>query len=135
MKAIFGSDTTLPRKELHTKVAHPIQMAEYFNPIPAKFNLPSFISDYNIKGLAKLLMYKDFVKAKVTTSNGTKDEDSIVAEELDNYPYKKKEEFISPNLASSIFSSTSDIEFNAALTDGGACQVFNGQSIGHFRTV
>ena len=75
-------------------------------------------------------MFKDFVKAKVTSSNGTMDEDSVLKDELDNYPYKRKEDFVSPKLAANIISSTSDIKFHAALTDGGACQVFNGQSIG-----
>ena len=129
MKAIFGNDTTLPEIGLSSG-AHPIQTAEYFNPFPDQY-LPILIIDYNIKGLAKLLMYKDYVKAKITYTNGTMDVDSIVKEELDNYPYKRKEEFVSPKLSSSIISSNSDIEFHAALTDGGICHVLNGQSIGN----
>ena len=130
MKAIFGNDTTLPEIGLSSG-AHPIQTAEYFNPIPDNKYLRPPLIDYNIKGLAKLLMYKDYVKAKVTYSNGTMEVDSIVKEELDNYPYKRKEEFVSPKLSSSIISSNSDIEFHAALTDGGICHVLNGQSIGN----
>ena len=130
MKAVFGNDTTLPERKLTSKGAHPIQTAEYFNPFPAKdLSYPTHIIDYSIKGLAKLLMYKDFVKAKIAYSNGTMDADSIVTEELDNYPYKRKEEFVSPKFSTSIISSTSDIEFHAALTDGGICQVLNGQSL------
>ena len=43
-------------------------------------------------------MYKDFVKAKIAYSNGTMDADSIVTEELDKYPYKRKEELYCKNI-------------------------------------
>ena len=136
MNAIFGNYTTLPQREHighSSKAAHPIQTAEYFNPSSAYLNTPAHIVDYNIKGLAKLLMYKDYVKAKIALSNETIDADSIVKEELDNYPYKRRDGFVSPRFSSSIISGTSETEFHAALTDGGICQVLNGQSLGHYK--
>ena len=132
MRAIFGNDTALPEQSALTpKHAHPIQTAEYFNPYPDQYLVtPIDIIDYNIDGLAKLLMYKDYVKAKIALSKGTINAESIVMEELEKYPYKRKEKFVPPNFSSKILSINSEIEFQAALTDGGICQVLNGESLG-----
>ena len=135
IRAIFGHDTALLQKEKFvnaTKGSHPVQMAENFNPFPAEtLTTPFDIIDHNTEGLAKLLMYNDYVKAKMAILNGTMNANSIVNEELDKYPYKRKEEFVPPNLSANIILSNSDnLDFHAALTDAGICHVLNGQSLG-----
>ena len=69
--------------------SHPIEMAESFR-LGATTSKP-FDINHTTEGLIKLLMYGDYVKARAYSSNASVQ--SVITEDLDNYPYKKKESF------------------------------------------
>ena len=88
--------------------------------------------ELSIRGLAKLLMYGNFVKARSFAESKTFRE--VVEGELDLYPYSRKKEFISPyftpvDLSSVDLNLENTTMFRPSLTDAGICQVRNGNSL------
>ena len=51
---------------------------------------------YNLtsEGLSKMLMFGDYVKSRAAELSKTQEE--VVKEELDNYPYSRKDKYIEP---------------------------------------
>ena len=68
---------------------HPIEIAESFR-LGATTRKPFTIS-HTTEGLIKLLMYGDYVKARVYSSNASVQ--FVITEDVNNYPYKKKKSF------------------------------------------
>ena len=72
-----------------------------------------------IPGLVKLLMYGNFVRARSMAESRTVKE--IVEEELNLFPYSRKNYFLDPYFAP-VDISYANLSFNPALTDAGICQ-------------
>ena len=82
--------------------------------------------ELSIPGLAKLLMYDNFVRARALAESKTIKE--VLEQELDLYPYSRKEIFQEPYFAP-VDLSLENTDFKPALTDAGICQVYNGDSL------
>ena len=82
----------------------------------------NFPYKFNIKGLSKLLMYGHYIKSRRAT------ETNLVKKELHLYPYIKKDEFKEPYFAPVDLGQKS-LDFNPSVTEGGVCQVYNGDSL------
>ena len=82
--------------------------------------------ELSVPGLAKLLMYDNFVRARALAASKTIKE--VVEEELDLYPYSRKDTFQEPYVAP-VDLSFENTDFTPGLTDAGVCQVYNGDSM------
>ena len=88
--------------------------------------LPKVTNEFSIPGLAKLLMYGNYVKARSIAESRTVRQ--VVEQELDLFPYRKKSDFLDPYFPP-VDISYKHTNFNPALTDAGVCQVLNGDSL------
>ena len=76
-----------PKYHLHgVPRSHPMFLAEAF--IAEPHALSKFRWNYTIEGIAKLLMYRSFLKVRVETGQNTTED--LLIDELDKYPYTKK---------------------------------------------
>ena len=73
-------------------------------------------------GLSKLLMYGNYMRSRGAEKT------KVIKEELDLYPYTKKDEFKEPYFAPVDLDYT-NIDFNPSVTEAGVCQVYNGDSM------
>ena len=114
---------------------HPLWWLELFNQQPRlQKNKSGFrdLSDlsknfpykFNTIGLSKLLMFGNYIRSK-----GADKADITVKEELNLYPYTKKEEYKEPYFTPVDLEGI-NIDFTPSITDAGICQVYNGDSIG-----
>ena len=87
-------------------------MAESFR-LGATTSKPLGIN-HTTEGLIKLLMYGDYVKARAYSSNASVQ--SVITEDLHNYPYKKKESFQGPRRGDVAWNSTTKIFKNENLS-------------------
>ena len=85
--------------------------------------------ELSIPGLAKLLMYGNFVHARAAAEKRSIKE--VVEEELDLYPYSKKKIFKEPYFPPVHINieNTEHTNFKPALTDAGICKVYNGDNL------
>ena len=84
----------------------------------------------NIVGLSKLLMYGNYIGSR---GDEQTQQISAVKEELDLYPYTKKDEFKAPYFTP-VDIGGKNINFNPSITETGVCQVYNGDSVGSLFT-
>ena len=115
----------------HIMQAHPLAWSELFNPDSAIFACPtcppsvllgnSNQKEFNVTSLAKMFMFGSFIKARTDSESETIE--FIVNGEVDQYPYTKRNTFHEPYfIPLDMFSN--GLEFTAAVTDAGACQVY-----------
>ena len=71
------------------QVPHPVEIAESFR--LGATTISPFNINHTTEGLIKLLMYGDYVRAKISLGNASVQ--SVVTEDLHHYPYRKKDSF------------------------------------------
>ena len=77
---------------------------------------------FNTIGLSKLLMYGNYIGSRGAEKT------NAIQEEIDLYPYTKKDKFKEPYFAPVDLDHT-NIDFNPSITEAGVCQVYNGDSM------
>ena len=83
---------------------------------------------FTIEALSKLLMFRDYTKAKAEAQSASLSD--IVKKELDRYPYTRKAVSVDPHFtATDLKGSYMEVNFRAAITDAGVCQVYNGETL------
>ena len=92
-----------------------------------EFHNDKWTDKLSIRGLAKLLMYGNFVQARAVDESRTVKE--VMEQELDLYPYSRKKEFMEPYFAPIDLNTDRFTHFKPSLTDAGICYVYNGDSI------
>ena len=116
----------------HIMQAHPLAWAELFNPDSSLSTCPTCPSsvllgdstqkEFNVTSLAKMFIFGSFVKARAKAESITVED--IVKREVDQYPYTKRNTFHEPYfIPLDMFNN--GLEFTAAITDSGACQVYS----------
>ena len=114
----------------HIMQAHPLAWTELFNPESNKFDCPSchpsvllgntHQNEFNVTSLAKMFMFGSFVKARAEAESMSLR--NIVDQEIEQYPYTRRSTYHVP-FFTPLDMFNKDEEFNAAVTDAGACQV------------
>ena len=114
-----------------TTFAHPITWQELFNSNtdqPMEEILQLLPPTFTIDALSKLLMFGDYAKAKAEAQSASLSD--IVKKELDRYPYTRKAVSVDPYFTpTDLKGSYLDVNFRAAITDAGVCQVYNGETL------
>ena len=82
----------------------------------------NFPYKFNIIGLSKLLMYGNYIRSKGAEKS------NAIKEELELYPYTKKDKFKDPYFAP-VDLDNENIDLYPSITEAGICQVYNGDSI------
>ena len=110
--------------------AHPLAWRELFNPDTDVFTCPTchqsvLLGDvnkieFNVTSLAKMFMFGSFIKARAEAESLSLRD--IVNQEVEHYPYTRRSTFHVP-FFTPLDMFNKDVEFNAAVTDAGACQV------------
>ena len=115
-----------------TEFAHPITWQDLFNPNTRHYGIIT-ISEFlanalTVDALSKLLMFGDYVRAKAEAQSTSVSD--IVMKELGRYPYARKTVPVNPYFTpTDLKGSYPHINFRAAITDAGVCQVYNGDTL------
>ena len=110
--------------------AHPLAWRELFNPDTEVFACSTCYEsvllgdtnkiEFNVTSLAKMFMFGSFIKARAEAESMSLR--NIVDQEIEQYPYTRRSTYHVP-FFTPLDMFNKDEEFNAAVTDAGACQV------------